>query len=187
MASGSAPATSTLSSSAPTSSTSGRPERSNAHLQDLAPEDLPEDSRVVITSEIALFRESAQRRAKEKEDANLAAEARRLGNMRSGSSGVPSGPSGMGGGAYRPQGNVNNGNAGGWGTRGGMMDPQSYNQPIGFVAPGGAAAVKTEEGAAPVPLDDAQVERNRAERAHRDREAAFRDVRTHLLRLTRLC
>ncbi|KAK4700504.1 RNA-binding protein 25, partial [Phenoliferia sp. Uapishka_3] len=158
MKSGEAPATSTM---APADTpTRGPPERGLTHLQDLAPEDLPETSREVITGEIALFRERAAKRAAEKKEReDREAEQRRNSNMPSMRRNGPT-----------PQ--QNNG----WGPRGGSqaVDPQSYNKPIDFVAGG----VKKEDGVEskppPGPTDE-ERERERLERERREAEAMYRD------------
>jgi hypothetical protein len=152
MNAGDLPSTSTLSNEqSSANSTSGG--RSLAHLQDLDAQDLPEQHREIVTSEIALFRERAAKRAAEKAQMEAQMEARR-----------------------------NNGpvaqQSRGWGARGGAspsVDPQSYNQPIGFVGQGHGAGVKQGVAAEPV-IDDAQRERERAEREHRQAQAMFEDV-----------
>jgi RNA-binding protein 25 len=163
MNSGDIPSTSTLSSNA-TPSSSRPTERTLSHLQDLAPEDLPDSSREIITSEIALFRDRAAKRAAEKKEMEAQLEARRYG------------AGGQGGGGPT----VNGRSQGtGWGPRGGQhqADPQSYNKPIGFIAAGGEADKSEAVVEAPVPeIDDAQRERERAEKAHREDEFLFRDV-----------
>lgn len=163
MKSGEAPATSTMApSEAPTRH--GPPERTLTHLQDLAPEDLPETSREVITGEIALFRERAAKRAAEKKEHEREMEARRNSNA----------------GASRPVPQQNSG----WGARGGnQVDPQSYNKPIGFVATGGG--VKKEESAAELPPQgptDEERERERLERERREAEAMYRDASSFFVR-----
>ena len=167
MKSGEAPATSTI---APTDSPSrGPPERVLTHLQDLAPEDLPEQQREVITGEIALFRERAAKRAAEKKELEAQMEARRTSNAISRNNGSQ----------QQQQQQQNSG----WGARGGppQQDPQSYNKPIGFVAGG----VKREDAPAdvkpPGPTDE-ERERERLERERREAEAMYRDVSLpHLL------
>lgn len=146
------------SSSTPSNTSAPHPSggRSLSHLQDLDAQDLPEQHREIVTSEIALFRQRAEKRAAEKKEMEAQMEARRHAP-------APSG-----------------GNSGqqnrGWGPRGGaapgVVDPQSYNKPIGFVQPG---AEKQAAPAEPV-IDDAQRERERAERAHREAQALFEDV-----------
>ncbi|KAI5481570.1 hypothetical protein MNV49_002796 [Pseudohyphozyma bogoriensis] len=167
---GDAPSTSTLSSDAPGQPTQQGRDR---HLQDLAPEDLPENSREVITSEIALFRERAAKKAAEKKEYEaLMEQARR--NQSQGGNRQQGGQRGQQGG--------NN-----WGPRGGQnqqqqqVDPQSYNKPIGFVAAGGPQAggsqdeVKRDANNVPV-FDDEERERDRLARDRREAEAMFRDV-----------
>lgn len=152
MNAGDLPSTSTLSNDQSSANpTSGG--RSLAHLQDLDAQDLPEQHREIVTSEIALFRERAAKRAAEKAQMEAQMEARRN-----------SGPA-----AQQNR---------GWGPRGGAspsVDPQSYNKPIGFVGQGQGAEVKQEAAAEPV-IDDAQRERERAEREHRQAQVMFEDV-----------
>ena len=157
MSTGDAPATSSFASTNPTPALPSQTRNTPSHLQDLVAEDLPDASRGIITSEIALFRERGAQRAAVKKEQDLAAEMRRH---------AP--PSEM----SRPQ----QGNA--WGPRGGQQDPQSYNKPIGFVGAGTAvgAAKEAEARPSPPPVDEAQQERERAQRAQRDAEALFRDV-----------
>lgn len=152
MNAGDLPTTSSLSgeqSSAPQPSSGGR---SLSHLQDLDAEDLPEQHREIVTSEIALFRERAAKLEAEKRERDAQRESRS----------APTGPA-----AQQNR---------GWGPRGAPPadDPQSYNKPIGFVSQGGAE-VKPNVATEPV-IDDAQRERERAERAHREAEAMFLDV-----------
>lgn len=161
MNAGDLPSTSSLSgdnSSAPQQSAGGR---SDAHLHDLEVEDLPEQHREIVTSEIALFRERAAKRAAEKAQMEAQMESRRQ---------PPTGPS-----AQQNR---------GWGPSGGappVNDPQSYNKPIGFVGQGGAE-LKPDAPAEPI-IDDAQRERERAERAHREAETMFLDVSADSARL----
>lgn len=148
MNAGDTPSTSALD-SADAAGSQGQGARIPSHLQDLAPEELPENHREMITGEIAIFRERA---------AKLAAEKRQREQQRDMGRGGPSGPT--------PSGN-------GWGSRGGQPDPQSYNKPIAFA---GAGQVKQEDKAVEPVIDDAQRERERAERAFKEAEYAFKDV-----------
>ncbi|KAM0754808.1 hypothetical protein T439DRAFT_377233 [Meredithblackwellia eburnea MCA 4105] len=163
MKSGEPPVTSTL--SGPADRQRG-PDRPFAHLQDLAPEDLPETQREVITSEIALFRERSAKRAAEKKEQERQMEQKRLAAAAQRNSAAVPG-----------QQNSNNG----WGPRGGSngaaagaVDPQSYNKPIGFVAGTGSRGAENVESAPTGPTDEEQ-ERSRLERERREAENMFRD------------
>lgn len=165
MRTGDAPATSSFASTNPTPALPAPPTRNTpSHLQDLVAEDLPDASRGIITSEIALFRERAAQRAKEQKEQDLAAEMRRHAPQSDMSR------------APQQQGNA-------WGSRGGQQDPQSYNKPIGFVGAGTAVGAAKEADArpSPPPVDEALQERERAQRAQREAEALFRDVRCSAL------
>ncbi|GAA6007812.1 hypothetical protein JCM11491_003973 [Sporobolomyces phaffii] len=138
-------------------------QRLAAHLQDLAPEDLPESQRSTTLSSIAAFRERSMRKQTERRELDRQIEERRQAMIQRklqqqqqqqqqqgppGSSNTNSGP-----------------------TRG-NVDPQSFNQPIGFVAQEGE---QQHPGAAAPEIDDARRERERAEQEHRQQEQIFRD------------
>ena len=63
------------------------------------------------------------------------------------------------------------------------MDPQSYNKPIGFVAAGTkpeaslASRIAPQEVVKPVVVDIERIEREKLDRAARDSEQQFQDVR----------
>ncbi|SGY16850.1 BQ5605_C012g07009 [Microbotryum silenes-dioicae] len=139
-----------------------------AHLRDLAPEDLPEHHREAITSEIAMFREIAFKKAAEKKAVQLKREQeavtnRILAERRS----VPTGPArsnshpSLAGASSSAPPSASSKSAPGP-TGAPSDDPQSYNKPVTFVSEGTG-------------LDDAQKERKRAERAYRDAEALFHE------------
>jgi hypothetical protein len=174
---GEAPGTSNLASAA---GQRGRPDIGIAgrYLQDLAPEDIPENQRQVITSEIAQFRERAAKKAAEKRAAEEARRASHSAAYRAGSGG-----GGQGGrGQMSPAVQQN-----GWGPRGGQQqqapeDPQSYNKPIGFVASGskaspGTPVVKEEvDPNAPPVFHDEQKERERQAKERHQNEIAFNEM-----------
>lgn len=168
MKSGEAPSTSTIApTDAPDHPRRGPPDRILTHLQDLAPEDLPETQREVITGEIALFRERAAKRAAEKKAHEREMELKRNAVNNSGTpqrreSGQGANP--------------------GWGGRGGTVDPQSYNQHIGFV-PGGRGPEGEGGREAPSVVSDEDRERERVERERREAEALYRDVSLRPLRI----
>ncbi|KAI9617950.1 hypothetical protein KEM48_006888 [Puccinia striiformis f. sp. tritici PST-130] len=155
---------------------------SAAHLQDLAPEDLPEESRGTITREIQFFRERA---ISKRGEAEKAAKERERGHRDSGT-GSSAGPRGY---------NNQNGKAGygssnstpmgprgtpnGSGSTGGNHDPQSSNRPIGFVRAGQMAAAKQGTGSSAtdgiVPLTDEEEEKSREERKKRMNHLEFKD------------
>jgi hypothetical protein len=135
-----------------------------SHLQDLVPEDLPADTRVVITSEIALFRERDAQRELDKQANEM---RRRESQGRNNNLG------------YRPQ-NQNQGLSQGFGPR--SVDPQSYNQPIGFVSAGVGMAPSSGSRVSNVStkemevVDDDERERTRLENAEAEAIAIFREV-----------
>ncbi|SCV67742.1 BQ2448_5353 [Microbotryum intermedium] len=140
-----------------------------AHLRDLAPEDLPEHHREAITSEIAMFREIAFKKAAEKKAAQLKreqeavtnrilAERRSASNGRARSNSHPSVAAASS--SASPADHSSTSAPGPTGAP--KDDPQSYTKPVNFVGEGTG-------------LDDAQKERERAERAYRDAEALFHD------------
>ncbi|POW09714.1 hypothetical protein PSHT_09009 [Puccinia striiformis] len=155
---------------------------SAAHLQDLAPEDLPEESRGTITREIQFFRERA---ISKRGEAEKAAKERERGHRDSGT-GSSAGPRGY---------NNQNGKAGygssnstpmgprgtpnGSGSTGGNHDPQSSNRPMGFVRAGQMAAAKQGTGSSAtdgiVPLTDEEEEKSREERKKRMNHLEFKD------------
>lgn len=151
------------------------------HLQDLAPEDLPETSREVITSEIALFRVRALRHAEEKKRMDALADLKRNGgrNLNQQQHAQAQSP----GGFRQQQGK-------GWVPRGpaaqqNAQDPQSFNKPVGFVAADGssgapAGPAKAEVRAAPT-ISDEDRERDRAAKERREADAMYRDVRSCFL------
>ena len=142
-----------------------------SHLNDLAPDELPESQRVSILSEIDLFRERTVKKAAERAAQDEARKAQ----------------------AVAQQSSASNNNNRSWGQRAGSSssatplasnnaasDPQSYNKPVGFV-PSGAGDARSpsrERGAstAAPEVDDATKERERAEKAAREAEYMFRDV-----------
>lgn len=144
-----------------------------AHLKDLDAEELPENQRKVILSEIDMFRERSVKKAAERAAQD---EARRA---------APSQPSynqaqqnrGWSARAPPPSGQSPSTSAAA------AADPQSYNKPIDFVATGapsnGAQSLNADGRSVPAALpeiDDAERERERAERAAREAEHIFRDV-----------
>lgn len=150
-----------------------------SHLNDLAPEELPENQRTTILSEIDLFRERTVKKAAERAAQD---EARLKAQVSSHSSAGGGGSSSRGWGAR-----AGSASSGTPSHSGGAVDPQSYNKPVGFV-PSGAADGQSPAGqgqdrgamtAAPE-VDDAGKERERAERAAREAEYLFRDVSVQL-------
>jgi hypothetical protein len=143
-----------------------------SHLNDLAPEELPEEQRTTILSEIDMFRERIFKTAAERAAQDEARKAQVV--MQTASSNASS--RGWGGGR-------GSSSAGAPSSSGAAADPQSYNRPVGFVASGTAADGRSpasrERGTSNAPgpeIDDAQIERERAEKAAREAEYLFRDV-----------
>ncbi|GAA5903551.1 Snu71p [Sporobolomyces salmoneus] len=140
-------------------------ERLALHLKDLAPEDLPDSQRETTLSSIAAFRERSMKKQTERRELDRQIEERRQGMLQrkaqqqvrrpSGSvsttMGTPTGPAAQQGVA--------------------RLDPQSFNQPIGFVAQEGPS----QAGQGAPEIDDARRERERAEQEYRQQEQIFKD------------
>lgn len=167
IASGSAPTTSSTLNINPKKGQ--RPDLNSPYVSDLPPEDIPSETREVITSEIAVFRERARKLELEKREA----EARKTAAQ---------------GESYRQQiRQTELNNEGRNGSRFGhpSVDPQSYNKPVQFHAAGSVATVIKKEGRpdgkvetkplVPV-IDPEQKERNRLEKVQLDRKREFEDV-----------
>lgn len=140
--------------------------RRGKDLLDLDENELREDQRESITSEIALFRERIARGKEEKD--RLARQAKQAidASARPAVTRPPVGASAESGFA-----------------RAGQVDPQSYAKPVPFVG-GGSPTVGGAQGAAGIAspvvapsVSDVQKERERVERAAREAEAAFKEVR----------
>jgi RNA-binding protein 25 len=121
-----------------------------AHLQDLKEGDLPEEQRVVVLDQIAIFRENAARREREKKHMEDEKEKYQVQDQR-----APS----------RRESQRQ------WGAAHSSQDPQGYQHPVAFVRPQIAEA--KGEGA----RTDEEEEEVRVQRGHRERDAALRDVR----------
>ncbi|KAG0149537.1 hypothetical protein CROQUDRAFT_669213 [Cronartium quercuum f. sp. fusiforme G11] len=145
-----------------------------AHLQDLAPEDLPEESRGLITREIQFFRERA---ISKRGDAEKSKEQR----DRTTGSGSP-GPRGFS--SSNPKGGYGSSNNTPMGPRGsgsaagasGSPDPQTFNRQMGFVRAGqmAAAAQQQNDGGSAVLSDEAE-EKAREDRRKRMNHLEFKD------------
>lgn len=163
------------------SSNSQSKKNSSAHLQDLAPEDLPEESRGTITREIQFFRERA---ISKRGDAEKAAKERERSH-RDSSSGSPAGPRGNGKAGYGSSNNTPMGPRGGTLASGAgsssTHDPQSSNRPVSFVRAGQMAAAKQTAGSTPsttdpaAPLTDQEEEKMREDRRKRMNHLEFKD------------
>lgn len=132
------------------------------HLHDLSEADLPETQRGLVISEIALFRERAAKREKDK-----------MRDMPSvpaiSTSGVPSGPKQREWG--KPQGNQASQQSP---TQQGFgRGAQGYSKPVGFVKEG-----EKENGslASRIQKTDEELEEERKEQRRKDEENSFRDV-----------
>lgn len=132
-----------------------------AHLQDLKEGDLPETQRVAVLDQIAIFRENAARRERDKK--NLDEERERFKTMQA--RGQPVGY-GYGTRAFPksevPKGEPSHGR--------GSKDPQGYDRPVNFVKP------ETAEGKAESERTDDEDEAMRQQRRDRDRASALREV-----------
>lgn len=126
------------------------------HLKDLDAEELPENQRVVVLDQIAMFRVQALNKEEERKrkDAIL--------NSRSG--GSNNGPPGPGGNQMRQWGGRDQG------VRPIGDGPQGYNQPVGFVR------AQTMEGRQGEERTDAEAEQIRQEEKQRRLEDDYRNV-----------
>jgi len=165
-----------------------------AHLQDLREGDLPEEQRVVVLDQIAIFRENAARREREKkimEDEKERFKAMEARNA-AGSSGTRAPPSNTEGYGYgnralargqqapqrqwgapqqrSPQQQSPQQNGGGPGRKS-SRDPQGYAEPVAFVRPQTAEAKGESE------RTDEEEEDMRRQLRDRERDEALRDVR----------
>ncbi|GAA5967044.1 hypothetical protein JCM11641_000422 [Rhodosporidiobolus odoratus] len=136
------------------------------HLEDLAPEDLPDAQRTNTLSEISKFRERAVKRATEKHQLTQQIEERRramiesrVAQQRAQASGQQGSPTALQGASRSPSGPG--------------QDPQSYNRPQAFVA--GQNEQQQQQPQGDGELDDIKRERERAERELRHQEGIFRD------------
>jgi hypothetical protein len=144
-----------------------------AHLQDLKEGDLPEEQRVVVLDQIAIFRENAVR--KEREKKRLEEEMERFRTTQANSA-SPAGPSDYGYG-HRAL-TKNNREARQWGQaqqqqsqqNGAAKDPQGYSEPVAFVR---AQAPESKEQSE---RTDEEEEMLRQQRQNRERDAMLRDV-----------
>ncbi|KAK8865624.1 hypothetical protein IAR55_000768 [Kwoniella newhampshirensis] len=160
-----------------------------AHLQDLKEGDLPEEQRVVVLDQIAIFRENAAKREREKK--SIEEEKERFKAMQGGQGGFGRASQGGGTTAY------GYGNRGlgkmqqqaemrQWGQQGqGQQtpnqqqngagpsrerDPQAYDKPVGFVR-AQAAESKVDSD-----RTDEEEEELRRQRRQRDKDIALRDA-----------
>ncbi|WVR05586.1 hypothetical protein IAU60_002605 [Kwoniella sp. DSM 27419] len=164
-----------------------------AHLQDLQEGDLPEEQRVAVLDQIAIFRENAARREREKK--HMEEEKERFKNMQAqpgyGSRGTPGGGStgyGYGNRVLGHQQQQAEMRAWGQGTppshgqqtphphqQNGAgpskaRDPQAYDKPVGFV-PAQSAEAKVDSG-----RTDEEEEEIRRMRKQREKDIALRDA-----------
>lgn len=176
--------------------TDGSGEQNNIippHLRDLQENDLPENQRGLVISEIALFRERAAKREKDKANAerdrnNPARSAGVGGFSGAGAMGtVPSGPKERVWG--RPAANSRSypestsqqrpPQQSGWGD-----GAQGYNKPVGFVKSESAGQGSRLAGHSE--KTDEELERERKEARRREADESFRDVRIFWYPLSRI-
>jgi len=162
-----------------------------AHLKDLQEADLPESQRGIVLSEIALFRERAMKKEKDKPERERGGGH---GNNRSaGVGGFTSNQGGPGGGfgngptgpakervwgkpQNSPGGTPTGPQQGGWGN-----GPQGYNKPVGFVRSSEEAKnAEGGRGAGDVEKTDEEIESERVEARRRKEDVSFRDVSSEL-------
>jgi RNA-binding protein 25 len=147
--------------------------RLHSHLQDLGPEDLPEESRGLITREIAFFRERAAKKEADRLHQEQERERSTSFERNSGSFAAPGGRGAFGtgrGSAGSPQ--VNNQRQHPVGQGSPISDPQGYGKPVGFVRASDQSGSPSRGNQA----TDEELETERQERRRRDAEMAFRDV-----------
>lgn len=138
-----------------------------AHLQDLKEGDLPETQRVAVLDQIAIFRENAARRERDKRHLDEERERFKPGAK-------PTGPIGYGYGtrafpkAAETQRTENKSRP----TNGSQKaaDPQGYSEPVAFVRP------ETVEGKGSSERTDEEEEEVRQRRRERDNAMALREV-----------
>ena len=160
-----------------------------AHLQDLREGDLPEEQRVVVLDQIAIFRENAARREREKKimeeekDRFKAMEARKLSSSPGGKN-ASSGTEGYGYGNRNlargqqaplrqwgaPQQRSPQQQNGVGPSKGQTANPQGYSDPVHFVRPQAAEAKGESE------RTDEEEEDIRRQRRDRERDVALREV-----------
>jgi RNA-binding protein 25 len=149
------------------------------HLHDLQEADLPEEQRGLVVSEIALFRERAAKREREKIKEDRERTLSAFGNNLGGGMGnvppvnAPSGPKDRWG-RQPPSGPGR--------TQGFGSGTQGYNKPVGFVkgedGRHGSPSSPTTDGA---PKTDLEMETERKEARRREEEMSYRDVSFLLL------
>ncbi|KDQ08036.1 hypothetical protein BOTBODRAFT_38252 [Botryobasidium botryosum FD-172 SS1] len=151
------------------------------HLQDLQEADLPENQRGLVISEIALFRERAAKRERDKAQAEKE-KSGGMGMSRSAGVGGFSGIGGMGAVPSGPKERV-------WGRPGGHQQqspgdhrggfgqgPQGFSKPVGFVRGGeDGRSGYDEQRPEEIEKTDEELERERKEARRRDEEASLRD------------
>jgi len=159
---------------------------SAAHLQDLAPEDLPEESRGTITREIQFFREraiskrvEAEKAAKEREKSHREASSGSAAGPRGYN--ATNGKAGYGSSNSTPMGPRGSATASG-GASAGTNDPQSSSRPVGFVRAGQMAGAKqgtlstsSSRADVTVALTDEEEEKLREDRRKRINHLEFKD------------
>ncbi|OCF31872.1 hypothetical protein I317_02949 [Kwoniella heveanensis CBS 569] len=169
-----------------------------AHLQDLQEGDLPEEQRVAVLDQIAIFRENAARREKEKKAMEDEKERFKQMQAQQGPGRGTPGGGGTSGGATSNYGYGNNRALGkqqqqaemrGWGQQtpashgqqtplphqngagpSKVRDPQAYDKPVGFV-PAQSAESKVDSG-----RTDEEEEEIRRQRRQREKDIALRDA-----------
>lgn len=138
-----------------------------AHLQDLKEGDLPETQRVAVLDQIAIFRENAARREREKKLADD--ERERYKNMSSAHVGYGYGTRAFAKPAVTEPAKSHDGNARALNTKS-ARDPQGYSEPVSFTRP------ESTEGKNDSERTDEEVEAALQQRRERDRALALRDV-----------
>ena len=145
------------------------------HLHDLQEHDLPEEQRGLVVSEIALFRERAAKREREKIKEDRERTLSAFGNNLGGGLGnappvnAPSGPKDRWG-RQPPSGPGRTQQGFGTGAQG-------YNKPVGFVkAEDGRHGSPTSPHGDGAPKTDLEMETERKEARKREEEMSFRDV-----------
>jgi RNA-binding protein 25 len=147
------------------------------HLQDLKEGDLPEEQRTVVLDQIAIFRENAAKREREKKMMEDEKERFKAMEARNTNKGPPIHPGATSAYGYgnRALGHQSESRQTQPSPSANRADPQGYSQPVAFVKP------QSAENKAESERTDEEEEEIRRQRRDRDRNAALRDVSNLML------
>lgn len=141
-----------------------------AHLQDLKEGDLPEAQRVAVLDQIAIFRENAARREREKKRIDDDKDRFKL-NQNSSHVGYGYGARAFSKPEVVQPSDGQHRSSVGQGGNDERRDPQGYSHPVSFVRP------ETAQGKSESERTDKEEEAVRQQRREKDRAQALRDVR----------